>query len=216
MKIYIPIKQHSQRVPNKNFRMFAGEPLWIRTIQKFKNICDIFVDTDSNEIIEQSELFGINAYMRPAHLHGDDISVNSLIHNFIDSYCDDSFEVLAQIHVTSPFLNPSTLVDASNKISAYYDSVVSCDIIRKRLWRPENRHENIRFIPVNHNPLYLEQSQDLTPLYVENSAFYIFTPSSFSKTNNRIGQNPLFVPLDAKESMDIDTEEDWEKCLKIN
>lgn len=216
MKIYIPIKQHSQRVPNKNFRLFSGEPLWVRTIQKFKGLCDIFIDTDSDEIIKQSELFGINAYMRPIHLRGDDVPVNSLIQNFVDSYCSDDLEVLAQIHVTTPFLTPATLMNACTKIKDYYDSAVACDIVKKRLWRPEDRNKKTHFIPVNHNPLYLEQTQDLTPLYMENSAFYIFTSNSFRKTNNRIGHNPLFVPVGTKESMDIDTEEDWEECLKIN
>ena len=37
MIIYIPIKQNSQRVPNKNFRLFNGKPLWEHTVDKFSD-----------------------------------------------------------------------------------------------------------------------------------------------------------------------------------
>ena len=50
MIIYIPIKQNSQRVPQKNFREFNGKPLWEHTIDKLKDF-EVVVDTDSEEII---------------------------------------------------------------------------------------------------------------------------------------------------------------------
>ena len=47
MKIFIPIKENSQRVPGKNFREFGGAPLYKHTLYKLSNK-SIYVDTDSN------------------------------------------------------------------------------------------------------------------------------------------------------------------------
>ena len=42
--------------------------------------------------------------------------------------------------------------------------------------------------PYNHDPNKLIRTQDLEPLYEENSGFYIFTKNSFKNANNkRIG-----------------------------
>lgn len=214
MKIFIPVKKHSQRVINKNFRLLQGEPLWVRAVKKFSKVGDVFLDTDSEEIYQNSKSFGATAYMRPNHLRGCDVPVNDLISNFIEQHCEDIFETLVQVHVTSPFLTSDTLLKACGQLTDQHDSVVSCDIIQKRFWRPEQRNEKTCFIPVNHNSAYLEPTQNLTPLYVENSAFYVFTPHSFAKTNNRIGCSPLFLPTRTEEAIDIDTEEDWEEVLR--
>ena len=51
MKIFIPIKHNSQRVPGKNYKEFRGEPLYKHTLLKYRKH-EVFVDTDSNEIMK--------------------------------------------------------------------------------------------------------------------------------------------------------------------
>ena len=51
MKIFVPIKKNSQRVPRKNFRKIEGLALFERLFEKTKSF-QVFVDTDSEEIIE--------------------------------------------------------------------------------------------------------------------------------------------------------------------
>ena len=63
--------------------------------------------------------------------------------------------------------------------------------------------------PVNHDPKKLERTQDLEPLYKENSNFYLFTKESFLRRCNRIGDNPYMYETPKIESIDIDTPEDW-------
>jgi CMP-N-acetylneuraminic acid synthetase len=53
-------------------------------------------------------------------------------------------------------------------------------------------------------------TQNLEPWYEENSNLYIFTASSFSKTNARIGKRPIMYESPRFESIDIDTQADWE------
>ena len=91
-----------------------------------------------------------------------------------------------------------------------HDSVVSCNTYNSRFWRKEK----YGFCPINHNPIKLEQTQDLPSLYEENSAFYIFSPDIMLSTGNRIGKNPYFYSVEYPFNLDIDTEEDWEKVTK--
>jgi len=109
------------------------------------------------------------------------------------------------MHVTNPFLTLDILNNASVKMNEGYDSVVSCNEVNTRFWRKEN----YGYSPVNHNPMKLEQTQDLPTYYEENSAFYIFDVEMFKKINTRIGFNPYFYPLGFPYNKDIDTEDDW-------
>ena len=210
MIIFIPIKHNSQRVPRKNFREFNGEPLYKHTLLKYPNE-NVYVDTDSEEIIYEIKndprLSNINVYKRKDSLIGDKVSVCDLISNFITTYNVE--KPIAQIHVTSPFLLNKTIKKCYNMIDQY-DSIVSCNVHQVRFWR----EEEYGFCPVNHNPVKLEQTQDLPKYYEENSAFYIFRPEVLIQTKNRIGQNPFFYELSEPENLDIDTEKDWEKVIR--
>ena len=204
MKIYIPIKENSQRVPNKNFRDFGGLPLWESTINKLTDF-DVIVDTDSKEIIDKCwEKSWVTAYERPEELRGDKISVVDLVKNYFFRYPTD--EWICQVHVTSPFLSVKHLKDLESQSKTWqHDSAFSVDVVQNRFWRSEN----YGFVPVNHNPMKLEQTQDLPKYYMENSYFYLFT-TDVLKLGNRVGKNPALIPIGFPYNIDIDTESDWE------
>ena len=63
---------------------------------------------------------------------------------------------------------------------------------------------------INHDPKNLIPTQNLEPWYEENSNLYIFTLESFAITGARIGQNPAMHVTPLRESIDIDTPEDWD------
>ena len=62
---------------------------------------------------------------------------------------------------------------------------------------------------VNHNPDELIQTQDLPPLFEENSCLYLFTKQSFKKQGHRIGSAPYLFEIDPDEAWDIDTSLDF-------
>ena len=207
MIIFIPIKEVSQRVPNKNFRNLGGLPLYKKCLYKLLNH-KVYIDTDSEKLIKEIEsdpkLENVIAYSREKDLCGHKVSVCDLIKNFIEKFNIKS-ETICQLHVTSPFLKIRTIEEAVKKIKTGHDSVVSCNRYQNRLWR----REAYGFCPVNHNPLKLEQTQDLPVFYEENSLFYIFNSESFLKTSVRVGVNPYFYETTYPENLDIDTEDDW-------
>jgi CMP-N-acetylneuraminic acid synthetase len=74
--------------------------------------------------------------------------------------------------------------------------------LQARLWDAEVR-------PVNHDPSVLLRTQDLAPLYIENSCFFVFTPELLRVRGNRIGAKPMMIEMGALEAVDIDTEDDF-------
>jgi CMP-N-acetylneuraminic acid synthetase len=83
-----------------------------------------------------------------------------------------------------------------------YDSLFSVSRLQTRLWDQLGR-------PINHNPAILLQTQDLPPVYEENSCIYIFTRANLLARRNRLGERPLMFPIDPAEAWDIDEELDF-------
>ena len=203
MNIFIPIKHNSQRVSSKNFRLFRGKSLWRHTIDKVSTKYKVHIDTDSEEIITECKgLDNVIAYKRDRNLLGDHVSVVSLIQNFKNRY--QITGDICQIHVTSPFLKIDHIQTAQKKLQEGYDSVFGVDILQQRLWR----QESYGYCPINHNPMKLEQTQDLPKYYYENSYLYAFK-SEVLDLGNRIGNNPYLLKIDFPYNLDIDTEQDW-------
>ena len=211
MKLFVPIKENSNRVPKKNFRNFGGVPLYVHTLSRLKDF-EVYVDTDSYKILDEIDknpaLSHVKGYERNAALIGDDVSVCDLITDFIMHEIVSG--PICQVHVTSPFINPVTLMAAQEKL-IQYDSIVSCDVIQERLW--EDNKGIMR--AVNHDPNILLPTQELKKLYRENSLFYIFDADKIMSTGRRIGDNPFFYETSFPESLDIDYEEDWNTCVNV-
>ena len=84
-----------------------------------------------------------------------------------------------------------------------YDSIFSVTRMNTRLYDKDGN-------PFNHDPEQLLRTQDLDPLFEENSNFYIFTRESFNKAGKkRIGKNPLMFEIDKLEAVDIDEPQDF-------
>ena len=74
--------------------------------------------------------------------------------------------------------------------------------LQTRLWDELTR-------AINHNPSILLQTQDLPPVYEENSCFYMFTRENLLARRNRLGNRPLMVEIPRLEAIDIDEESDF-------
>ena len=197
----VPMKGHSARVPKKNLKPLCGRPLyhWItKTLLAAGAVDEVVVETDADEIeADVRENFpGLRVLRRPAHLHGDDVPMNHVIDNAMRQL---PAAVFLQSHSTNPLLKAAT-VDAA--VAAYRaagddDSLFAVTRWQTRFFWADGR-------PVNHNPDELLPTQDLPPLYEENSNIYIFTRHSFDKRGHRIGTAPKMFEMDYVEAVDID------------
>jgi len=203
----IPMRHNSERVPGKNYRSLAGIPLYhhvARALSQTPEVSEIIIDTDSDFIADDArENFpSIRVVPRPEHLRDGSIAMNDVLANTLTHVNTDA---ILQTHSTNPFVTAATF---SSALRAFengqheIDSVFSVTRLQNRLWDAEGK-------PVNHDPLVLLRTQDLAPLYIENSCFYIFTKAQLRETGNRIGARPLMHEVDPLESIDIDEERDF-------
>jgi CMP-N-acetylneuraminic acid synthetase len=205
----LPMKHESKRVPNKNHRDFNnGKPLFhsvLKAINDSKYITKTLVDTDSPVIMEYiAEHFpDVMVIARPDHLLNDPPMTEILVH---DSSCIEA-DYFFQTHSTNPFLSTATIDDAIGKFlgedGRAYNSLFSVNQLQTRLYDELGR-------AMNHNPNVLLRTQDLPPVYEENSCMYVFPRDVLLKRHSRIGDRAMmYVMKNRVETVDIDTMEDW-------
>jgi CMP-N-acetylneuraminic acid synthetase len=203
----VPMRHHSQRVPGKNYRLLAGRPLYqhiITTLLACREIDEVVVDTDSREISDglQEHFPTVTIIDRPTHLRADDIPMNEIL-----AYDTGQIEAdfYLQTHSTNPLLRVVTFSLAIKQFLASYpayDSLFSVTRKQVRLWDQLGR-------AINHNPAILLQTQDLPPVFEENSCLYIFTRQNLLARRNRLGERPMMYEIDSAEAWDIDNELDF-------
>ena len=203
----VPMRHNSERVLGKNYRPLAGIPLYhhvVRMLVSVPEIDQVVIDTDSEFIIEDcSQHFPeVLVLLRPEHLRDGAIAMNDVLLNTLDQVDAD---VVLQTHSTNPFLKADTVSSALQSFLApgcEFDSIFSVTRLQARLWDADNQ-------PVNHDPAVLLRTQDLAPLFIENSCFFIFTPDVLRQRGNRIGWHPLMIEMASLEAVDIDIEDDF-------
>lgn len=200
----VPMRHSSERVKGKNYRDFAGKPLYQRvidTLLECTKIDKVVIDTDSPIIKEQCEKLypTILILDRPEHLKDGNIPMNNVLLNTCNTI-DSNFYL--QTHSTNPLLSSKTISEALDKfLENYpvYDSLFTVTRLQQRLWDPLAR-------AINHNPSILLRTQDLPATYIENSCMYLFKKDTLEKKWNRIGDRPYLFEMEEIEAQDIDIE----------
>lgn len=203
----VPMRHDSERVPGKNYRPFAGRPLFhhiVTTLLEVSSVTGIVIDTDSNTIREQvnNEFPTVTLLERPEWLRDGDIPMTAVLQN--DARAVDAPWFL-QTHSTNPLLRPESIraaLDALFSEGDRHDSLFSVTRLQTRLYDAEGR-------ALNHDPDLLLRTQDLPPVFEENSNLYVFPRDMILGQGRRIGDRPLLFEIDALEAFDIDTESDF-------
>lgn len=211
----LPMKAHSARVSGKNFRSFAGKPLfrWILdTLVSIEEIDQVVINTDARDILAQHGLSSSGKVLvrdRKPEICGDFVSMNLVL---ADDIANEPADTYLMTHTTNPLLSAVTIRHAiaefNEKAVNGADSLFSVNRFQTRFYRQDGS-------PVNHDPHNLIRTQDLEPWFEENSNLYIFTTQSFAATNARIGRKPVLFETRRIESADIDDQEGWEAAEVI-
>lgn len=205
----VPMKGHSERVPNKNMKRFNGMPLYhaiMNVLSHSKYVDKIVINTDSEMIAEDAlkHFDNVQIIWRPQDIRGDFVSMNDIIAYDLSQLQGEHF---LQTHSTNPLLTTETLDSAIQMYFDYlnqYDSLFSVTRFQTRFYWEDGK-------AINHNPGELLRTQDLPPVFEENSNFYIFSKDSFKKAGNkRIGLRPQMYEVNKLEAIDIDAPEDFQ------
>ena len=203
----VPMRHDSQRVAGKNYRPLAGRPLFhyiITNLLACPEIAEVVVDTDSPPVMEglRAHFPQVRVLERPEHLRAGEIPMNEVLLHDTAQIAADFY---LQTHSTNPLLRAETISRAIQTFLQNYpsfDSLFSVTRLQTRLLDALGR-------ALNHNPAILLRTQDLPPVYEENSCLYLFTRQTLLARRNRLGERPLMFEIDRAEAWDIDEELDF-------
>lgn len=208
MKIaaFIPIKEKSERVKGKNFKVLGGKKLYEYVVEKAVNsMCFdiIYIDTDSKEIKKKYKDHEIIKVIdRKPELALNTANGNDLLAYHLDTY--PNYDYYFQLFATSPFIEIDTIKDCVDTLllSNHYDSVFTAIKRNGFFWLGNN--------PVNYRPGVLPRSQDLEPIIEETTALYGISRKSLQRFRCRIGEYPYICFVSQREAVDINIEDDLE------
>ena len=205
------MKANSERVKGKNFRDFAGRPLfrWILdSLLALPEIEQVVINTDARHILADHGLADSDRVLirdRRPEICGDFVSMNRVLE---DDVANVPADVYLMTHTTNPLLSADTMHRALEAFRAAQsdgqaDSLFTVNKFQTRFYRADAS-------AVNHDPNNLVRTQDLEAWFEENSNLYLFTRESFAATNARIGRRPMLFEMPRIEAADIDDQEGWD------
>ena len=198
----IPVRQGSQRVKNKNFREFAGKSLLEHKIDVVKNlpVNEIIINTDSEYAIELAKKNDIKYHKREPYYASSECT-NSEYHEYLAKATDSENIIITQ--VTAPLVILSTFIEAIaifNKVDC--NSLMSIKKIKEFLWYKNK--------PINYNLDSAPNSQDLPDYFAPTFGVIIVNREAMLDSQNYICSKPYFYEISERESIEIDTELDFE------
>lgn len=198
---FVPIRLNSQRVEGKNLRLLGGRPLMtylLGSLVAAKNIDKVYVYCSNPAICEHLPE-GVEFLQRDERLDSN-TTLGEEIYDAFTAQVEADVYILA--HATSPFIRTATIEDAVARVeSGEYDSAFSAERVQTFAWWEGK--------PLNYSLEHIPRTQDLEPVYVETSAFFIFRKEVWRTLHRRIGERPYTAVTDRIESMDIDNPDDF-------
>ena len=164
---FVTIKLNSTRLPNKNILPLGGHPLsWhiCNTLLQCKTIDEIYIYCSEERIMDYvPQDPRMRFRKREPWLDGDLIRAQDTYQAFVS-------EVDADIYVaaltTAPFMTAASIDAAVSKVqSGEYDSAFSAQKIQTFVWYQGK--------PLNYSPQSIPRTQDLDPVLVETSGFFV-------------------------------------------
>jgi N-acylneuraminate cytidylyltransferase len=208
---FIPARGGSKGIPNKNLLELDGLPLVAHSILQAKKselVSDVYVSSDSKEILDVSKNFGAKVIERPAEISGDLATTESSILHFLENVTGIDLIVLLQ--PTSPLREPSDIDNAIKMtISRKYDSLFSAvELGDMFIW-----HQSKKLKSINYDHKSRKRRQDIKEEYfIENGSIYVFTKNLIQTEKNRLGGKIGKYIMGKNKLLEIDTIEDYFLC----
>lgn len=211
----IPARGGSKRIPNKNIKSFAGQPIISYSIKAAQH-ADLFdriiVSTDSEEIAEVAKTYGAEVpFMRPPELADDYATTSSVILHTLDwlKKHGENVTYLCCIYGTAPMIRSDDIIKGleilkiNGAASAFSVTTFSYPIFRGLKINKNDRLEMIW--PEN----IKVRSQDLPEAYHDAGQFYWAKADCYLKNKRFLSDDAMPVVIPRYLVQDIDTLEDW-------
>ena len=209
----------SKGLPHKNIMNFCGKPLIAWTIQNSfdAGIDDVWVSSDSDQILGVAKHYGANTIKRPDSLSNDNsTSEEAWLHaiNHITQKLKIDINWVFAPQVTSPLREANDIINAINIIKKNnYDSLFSSSIVDDLFFWEINSDSLLQ--SVNYDWKNRKRRQDISEKFIENGSFYFFKPEILKNNNNRFGDNIGLVKMEFWKMFEIDNKQDFRMCSAL-
>mgnify|MGYP006425838889 CR=1 FL=1 len=195
----IPAKGSSSRVPSKNLQKVLGVPLFLWAANNLSRVLaqrDIYVDSDSIEILEIAQSHGFSTIQRPSDLATNATNGHELmLWQASNIECD----VLIQHLPPMLFLREETIRRGIDLIKNGYDSAFALVEEHFYMWDDNGPCYDLKNLP---------NSFTLPKVGIEGMGFYISRKDVLEKERVRTCGKYAPVAINSFESIDIDYPED--------
>jgi len=210
----------SKGIKNKNLQAINSKSLLEITVNQLRKKLkiDIFVSSDSKEILEKASILGCSLIDRPLELAGDEsTSEEALLHSieYIEDNYKADFKSIIFPQLTSPLRKFS---DFSNALDKFHneglDSLFSSnDALDYLIWGL-NKQGMLEEVNFQNKKRTLRQSKNLQ--IIENGSFYIFDKELFKKNKVRLFGKIDHYKMESWQVFEIDSYEDLELCKDLS
>ena len=209
MKIIIPARGGSKRIPKKNLVDLNGKPLVYYTImESLKVTNNVYVSTENTEIKNVAKKYGAIVLDRPEKLSTDYSKTEDVVEHFLEEIDVDGNNLFCVVQPTSPLLKSKYLKDGFDLMKYKFDSVISVSEERGYYWDSNGK-------PINFELGNRKRTQDHEVWFKENGSFYITTKDKFLENNILQNGHVGFIKMKQKDSIDIDDYEDLELVRRM-
>jgi pseudaminic acid cytidylyltransferase len=214
----IPARGGSKRIPGKNIRPFAGQPIIVYSIRAALDSAlfdRVIVSTDDEAIASVARAAGAEVpFLRPAELADDHTGTGAVVKHALEWFAErgTTFAQACCIYATAPFVQVRYLreglarLEASGKLYAFSATTFAFPVQRAIKIGPGGAVE----------PLFPEhiaaRSQDLEEAYHDAGQFYWGEAAAFVRAVPIFSAASVAVILPRYLVQDIDTAEDWQRA----
>ncbi len=215
---FLPCRKGSQRIPDKNVKLFAGIDggllsIKLKQLLACQKIDTIVVSSNDNRVLDFASNITDSRIIvddRPDHLGSSSTTTDELI-KYVPSIITEGHVLWT--HVTSPFINGSDyarIIDLySEKLEQSYDSLMTVLKLQGFIW---NKCKPISY---NRNNLKWPMTQDIEPFFEVDSGVFLSSIDNYKQLEDRIGNNPYLLVQEQLKSVDIDWPDDFTLAEKL-
>lgn len=207
IKVAIPLKTNSERVPNKNLRPFYnGKSLFdIKANQLLKVFKpeDVLVSSENPAVEELTSKYGFKFHLRDVSLTKSTARENQIVKTITDAIEDKECDIM-WAQVTQPLFNEfAEIVKVWETMPLEHDSLA---VVKRISHHILDKNGN----PVNFNFGYWHKiSQDLPTLYEVTWSAFIMKREMLNEAYYQIGRSPLLYETHAP-LVDINNQTEFE------
>jgi CMP-N,N'-diacetyllegionaminic acid synthase len=220
----IPARSGSERVPDKNVRPLAGNPLLayaIATAHQAGVFQRVVCSTDSGKIAEVAQRYGADVpFLRPSEFAtSTSPDIEWLTYTLAE--LGEHYDLFAIVRATNPFRGPDAFLRGMRQLLATpeADSIRAVELVKQhpgKMWLVEGKTMR-PLLDQSHLEVawHAGQYPALPQVYVQNSALEIAWTRVVSQTGTREGKvvAPFFTR--GHEGFNVDDEDDWSRARAL-